>query len=119
MEIYDYRKAVIDDIRDYVRDRYMEYDDIDRDMLYEEMFVSDEVTGNASGSYTFDSKEAQDHVYGNEGLLKEAVREFCCDLETIVEHLADYEWQDVTIRCHLLSSCIDEALDGLIEDSEE
>lgn len=35
-----------------------------------------------------------------------------------VEHMYDYEWQDVLIRCYLLGECIGEAVKEIVEDGE-
>lgn len=69
-DVYDYKKAVKDDIYNYI-DSNIEYiqewierqvnidiDDL-REELYEEMWISDSVTGNGSGSYTFSTWKAE------------------------------------------------------------
>ncbi len=101
MERYDYMEAVKADVREYI-----EYNGIkDYDELYDEMFISDSVTGNASGSYTFSTWQAEENLCHNYDLLKEAVYEFGG------EPFADGpEAGDVTIRCYLLGQALSEVL---------
>lgn len=111
---YDYREAVTEDIKDYVRDNYKGCSRPDRDKLYDTLFCEDGVTGNGSGSYFFSTHKSMLAVTGNMSLLKEACSEFGC-MEELGEKLADeeWEWADVTIRCYMLAQCIGDALDSL------
>ena len=79
------------------------------------MFISDSVTGNASGSYTFNTWQAEENLCHNLDLLKEACEEFGSDCNI----LESAEGCDVTIRCYLLSSALHEVLDELEEDDED
>lgn len=47
---YDYRNAMKHDIRQWIEDNYF---DGDEDELIDELWYADPVTGNLSGSYTF------------------------------------------------------------------
>ena len=118
---YDYEEAVTADICDYIRENVSidDYSDIDelRESLYDELFISDSVTGNASGSYTFNRYTAERNLCGNLSLLAEAIEEFC-DTENSFKYLSDPERADVTIRCYLLSQCLDAALDEMDIESE-
>ena len=75
---------------------------------YDEFFISDDITGNASGSYTFNNMKAKEYVESNTDELKEALAMFCVEAETVAEHFlnGDYEYFDVTIRCYLLSGIL-------------
>lgn len=77
--------------------------------LYDDMFVSDSVTGNASGSYTFNRWEAEECLCHNLDLLASALEEFYAG-ELPPYRLFDPEWCDVTIRCYLLGPCLDAVL---------
>lgn len=57
------------------------------------------MTGNASGSYTFSTWEAEENICHNLDLLAEAC--------------------DVTIRCYLLGQAIAEALEEIADEFEE
>lgn len=119
MEKYDYRQAVMDDIKQYIEDHDIKVTTSTRDELqdelYDKLFVNDSVTGNASGSYTFNTWQAEENLCHNLDLLKEACDEFGsqCDI------LESAESCDVTIRCYLLGECLAEVLDELEEDDEE
>lgn len=119
MERYDYQQAVKDDIRQYIEDHDVKVTTGNREeleqSLYDEMFISDSVTGNASGSYTFNTWQAEENLCHNLDLLKEACEEFGSDCNI----LESAESCDVTIRCYLLGQVLGEALDELEEDDED
>lgn len=107
MEKYDYEEAVKDDIREYLRDHGVEgrIDEDLRQKLEDDMFVSDSVTGNASGSYTFSAWRAEENLCHNWGLIGECAEHFGVD-DTSLSKGAEY-W-DVSIRCYLLDQCLTE-----------
>ena len=117
---YDYREVVKEDVIEQIKDGYKEnslrlYKEEGRDALEEylndELWVDDQVTGNASGSYTFNTWEAEENLCHNMSLLEEACDEFGQDVGGAVKRGAEY--CDVTIRCYLLGSAISEAIDEL------
>ena len=132
MAHYDYYTAVtndvIDDIRESIAGGYLntrEYADRDdlREKLYDDLWTADNVTGNGSGSYTFNSARAAEYVTDNTDLLREALHEFGYyreDLIDLIDKFLDGEWEyfDVTIRCYVLGSAIEDALDALEETGE-
>ena len=89
--------------------------------LHDFLWSHDSVTGNASGSYTFNSYRAKEYVTDNGDLLREALQEFCTEAETIAEKFLYEEWEyfDVTIRCYLLYRAIENALDSLEENLDD
>lgn len=123
--MYNYKEEMRNDILNYFAcgdgDWLIEKsDDFEefKENCYDEFFVSDTVTGNASGSYTFNTMQAKEYVESNIDELKEALTMFCVEAETVGEHFlnGDYEYFDVTIRCYLLSevlSSIDEELEEI------
>lgn len=118
MANYDYRSEVCEDIRNYIEEQDIKVttstkDDLYQE-LYDELFVDDSVTGNASGSYTFNAWRAEEYLCHNMCLLQEACEEFGCEPK-----LDSAEWCDVTIRCYLLGQCLSEVLDELEEDDAE
>lgn len=117
---YDYREAVKEDVLDYVKNEidFVDFETIEEleEKLNEELFVCDSVTGNASGSYTFDTYEAEENLTHNWDLLEEALDEFGFDENPISKGA---EWCDVTIRCYLLGSAIAAALEELEDDFNE
>lgn len=117
---YNYMEAMKEDITRAISENEYQYEGLSREDLEEklndDLWIDDSVTGNGSGSYTSEA-EARDMVQADgEEYYKEAVFEFCIDSETVAEHLFDYEYIDVTIRCYLLNQAISEALDDLEED---
>ena len=120
MEKYNYFEAVKEDVKQYIEDHDVKVttsnrEDLEQE-LYDEMFISDSVTGNASGSYTFNTWQAEENLCHNLDLLKEAFSEFG---EPSFDVLESAESCDVTIRCYLLSSALSEVLDELEEDDED
>lgn len=117
---YNYLDAMVEDIKD-VFDEY-EWDTEDRDSLAEQMnddlWTDDSVTGNGSGSYTFDSAKAYEYLKGDPDAMdyiRDLVYDFGIDAETVAEKFLDedYEYWDVSIRCYLLGEAIGRALDEL------
>ena len=115
MERYDYRQNVKDDVKNYIKENEIHWTEDDRDDVQndvnEQCWVADSVTGNGSGSYTFNTWQAEENVCHNTDLLAEALEEWGQQGENILEKGA--EWADVTIRCYLLGECIGTAMDEL------
>lgn len=103
MERYDYLEAIKEDVLNYINENNIvvtseNRDEVEQD-LNDTLFTCDSVTGNASGSYTFNTWTAEEYLCHNWELLAEALTEFGCDM-SYVERGA--ESCDVTIRCYLL-----------------
>lgn len=117
----NYTEAVTADAVEYIRDNYTAEEIAeamtDRDefaeQLNDEMWIADEVTGNASGSYTFDRMKAREYVLHDIAAVRLALREFATPADTIAEKFLaeDWEYFDVTARCYVLGQAIDAALD--------
>lgn len=121
MERYDYRSAMKEDIYDYIRGG-IDLDDWRgkrhelEEALSDQLWITDSVTGNASGSYFFSAWKAEEAIAHNWGLLEDALHELG-GTENPIEMGA--EWCDVTIRCYLLGECISDVLDDLEDELEE
>ena len=117
MSNYDYYEAVESDIKDYIEENYtpeeLEAFDVDEfgEMLNETLWAEDSVTGNGSGSYTYNSERAKEYAVDNLDLYVDAEEEYGGDFR----HLRDHDWEgvDVTIRCFILGECIDKVLNEL------
>ena len=87
--------------------------------LHDLLWVDDSVTGNASGSYTFNTYEAEENLLHNWDLIEETAEAF--GIEPVIS--SDYkngpEYWDVSIRCYLLNQAIENALDRLEEELPE
>lgn len=105
---YNYYEAVKNDAIEYIKENDLQ--DKTQEELYDELFMSDSVTGNASGSYYCNAYKAEEALAHNLDLLKEALNEFGGDFNDALERGAEY--CDVTIRCYVLGQ-ID--LEGLGE----
>ena len=117
---YDYYEEVKKDVVDYIEnnidlDEFENREDL-YEHLYDELFVEDSVTGNGSGSYTRNWRKAWEYVGENLDLLGDALEEFGDTKHTLMDGA---EACDVTIRCYVLSECIDNALDEIMGESEE
>lgn len=121
MERYNYREAMCEDIRDYIRDEinleeYRGLRDELEEMLNDDLRVTDSVTGNASGSYFFSAWKAEEAITHNWDLLEEALWAFGDVDATPIKKGA--EWCDVTIRRYLLNKCIKLVLDEFADELE-
>lgn len=104
---YNYYEVMKEDIKNYIKENYESFEGIDKESLYDELWIEDSVTGNASGSYTFNNYEAEENICHNMDLLKEACDCFGCEIK-----IDNPEWCDVTIRCYLLGQVLDEVLEA-------
>lgn len=121
MRKYDYLETIKEDVRSYMLWNDIRVNNRNKreveDMLNESLFINDSVTGNASGSYTFNAWQAEEYLCHNMELLEEACNEFCDDMGAVVKRGA--ETCDVIIRCYLLAQAIAEVLDEMEEEEEE
>lgn len=118
-----YLEQIKEDIMDYIKENYtteeitekMEDRDSFEEELNEELWIDDSVTGNGSGSYTFDRIKAQEYVLADIETVQEALREFCIEADTIAKKFLESDWEyfDVTARCYVLSMGISEVLDEI------
>jgi hypothetical protein len=121
---YNYIESMKADIKDYIDNEIniSDFQDMDelREHLNNELFVKDSVTGNASGSYTFNSYKAKEYVMDGMDDLLNAISDFCIDAKEVGEKFLNEEWEyfDVTIRCYLLGQAIDEVLEDMEENNE-
>ena len=120
MEKYDYYKNVREDIKQRLNEwldfnRINDYSDIDEviSAVYDDFFNYDSVTGNGSGSYTFNSWAAEENLCHNMDLLKEALNEFGGELN---DYIDSAEACDVTIRCYVLGQLVGEVVKEFVEE---
>lgn len=119
---YNYRQAMREDIEQAIKEKENwigkkiteAYEDASEayDQLFDDMWVNDSVTGNASGSYTFNTYKAEEYLCHNWGWLEDALYELGYDGDTNVLGKGA-EWCDVTIRCYLLPEILAEVLDEI------
>lgn len=118
--MYNYREAVTSDLLDWMEENRELWADMERYEAYEKIYdlvwVDDSVTGNASGSYTFNRYQARENFFGDddsEAYLDALVDEGLLDHAQIGKWVAEENWEtiDVCIRCHLVGECLEEVLD--------
>ena len=120
MEKYDYLSAVESDVREYIEYNvnFHDYSDLDemKEDLNKKLFIDDSVTGNASGSYTFNTWKAEEYLCHNLDLLAEANEEFGGSSDILSDGA---EMCDVTIRCYLLGQAIENVAPDMWQDWED
>ena len=120
MEKYNYLEAVTNDAKAAILENMDMWEWHNREELEENandwLWTADEVTGNASGSYTFSTWKAEENLCHNMDELEDACDEFGQDIGEAVKQGAEY--CDVTIRCYLLSQAISAAIDELEEEGK-
>ena len=113
---YNYLEAVTADVLDYINENNITVTADNREeieeQLRDDLWVCDSVTGNGSGSYTFNRWTAETYICHNLDLLAEAVEEFGGNMDVLKDGA---EACDVTIRCYLLAQAIAAALDEVEE----
>lgn len=122
--MYNYYESTEKNIKAFLEEefsyRYSDVESIDelQENLNDDLWANDSVTGNGSGSYTFDRNKAKENVVGNMELCVEALKEFCVEPETIAEKFLDEDWEyfDVTIRCYILGGCISSVMEEIEDD---
>ena len=120
MEKYNYLQAVTNDAKAAILENLNYWSFTNREELEEvandELWINDSVTGNASGSYTFSTWQAEENLCHNMDELEDACDEFGQDIGEAVKQGAEY--CDVTIRCDLLGQAISAAIDELEEEGK-
>lgn len=119
-EMYNYYENVKNDVENYIKKNKEYFKATDLEELEEELndqcWSSDSVTGNASGSYTFNIYKAEENLNGNWDLLQEALEEFgYFDVNPIKKGA---KWCDVIIRCYVLSQAISSLLEQMEENND-
>ena len=120
MEKYNYLENVTADAKQAILENLNYWSFTNREELEEvandELWINDSVTGNASGSYTFSTWQAEENLCHNMDELEDACDEFGQDIGEAVKQGAEY--CDVTIRCYLLGQAISAAIDELEEEGK-
>lgn len=121
MKTYSYPQHVKEDIKEFIEKRLdsgtfgllVQGDEDTIEDVEDLLFTQDEITGNGSGSYTFNTLKAEENLTGNWDLLKEAKEELDPQVD-IIDKGAEYA--DVLIRCYLLDWCFRKALDDIVNE---
>ena len=113
MERYDYLENTKNNILEYVREEKDYLKGKSQDELYDDLFISDYITGNGSGSYYCNTWQAEESLTHNLDLLAEALEEFGYENINALEKGA--EWCDCIIRCYILGQALGEVWDEVEE----
>lgn len=116
---YDYFKSIKEDVLSYVNNNidlsnwYGTDPDYLKWELEDTLINEDSITGNASGSYTFDRAKAREYVLDNMDLLNDATYDLGISTEDVGQKFLDENWEyfDVLIRCYYLNAVIEEVVD--------
>ena len=120
MDKYNYEKALIKDIKEYITNNTSQWadpkeiDDI-HEYWYDILQEEDEVTGNGGGWYAKE-EECEEMIAHNIQLAFEACNEFSVDLKEIRDAASNNQaarYLDCAIRCYLLGNCLTQALEEL------
>lgn len=126
MEKYDYYDAVKEDVLNAIEedDELLPHEDEDaadyEERLTDALWAS-EVTGNGSYAYYYSNeKDAIAAVMWNLDLCSEAYLDFGIE-DDAVDFMSNIRFADVAIRCYVLSSAVDAAIDelGFFEEWED
>ncbi|WP_191993424.1 hypothetical protein [Limosilactobacillus reuteri] len=115
LKTYSYPENVKNDIKEYINDELdtgtfgllVQGDEDTIEDIRDTLFNEDSVTGNMSGSYTMNTRKAEENLIGNWDLLEEAINEFDLHVNPIKKGA---EWCDSLIRCYLVDWCFTEAI---------
>ena len=95
MKNYNYYEEVKTDVLNYINEEidFSDFEDLEEleQFLNDELWTVDSVTGNASGSYTFNRFQAQEYVLENMDVLADALDDIRDDFETEKEVEAENE----------------------------
>ena len=122
MKHYDYKKEVIKDIKDYIKENINldDFDNMDnlQNYLQNNIQAVDDITGIYSGTHTNDKLLAEIFLVENFALLTKALpysEKYCkCSITKILEEGA--EVCDTLIRRYLLDDCVNQVISELKEE---
>ena len=124
MKNYDYRESIKADVLNWMEEHKAELEGMDRadmeEFISDSCWVADEVTGNASGSYTFSRVQARDYFFSDldsEEYLCQMVNDGFMSEADIGLWVASSDWErlDVCIRCYLLGEAVSEAMETIAD----
>ena len=101
---YNYKEVLEEDIGYYLTKNNIVLTHDNYDVVYDDMFTADCITGKGIGTYTFSSELAKQNVFDNLALCKEACEEKGITSSEFGNKIYNEEFEqlDVIIRCYLL-----------------
>lgn len=129
MSKYNYYEAVHDDVawatffqynNEQIVTNLRSDEEKFKEILHDDLFSEDSVTGNGSGSYTMNRAKAEENVNNNWDLFSEALNNFNDSFDNyIYGDTLNFEKIDVVIRCYLLRDAVNIVIDELKEEFKE
>jgi hypothetical protein len=114
MTMEDYRECVKSDLLEYAREAWTYDNTVTAEEIIENAQTADAVTGNGSGSYTFNTQKAKENL--TDLIWDEEVTEMFLEFGYEQIPLAEGpEAVDVLIRCFVVGEFSDE-VEGLIDE---
>lgn len=119
------KKDISENYGNEIADRIREGESLDRikDKIYDRAWCDDSITGNASGSYTFNTCQARENVeeFGLGQLIEELRDEFGCDPAGMLDKIIndEWEWFDVSARCLYVGQAVDQVVDEIAEEVDD
>ena len=123
--MYNYKEQIRADVREWIEDNREQINGLDRhdayEVVYDTCWVSDSVTGNASGSYTFSRYEARKNFFEDDDTdeyINQMIEDGFTTRESVGRAVQESQWEllDVTIRCWLLCDAVSDVLDEYYDD---
>lgn len=105
-----YLEEVKNDIINYIEENEINLEGARFDYLEDDLLMTDSVTGNASGSYTFNRWQAEENVKENLDEVVEILNDFGYEAEFLGNCIIEGDWEklDVIARCWYVSVALAE-----------
>lgn len=121
MDFKEYIEETKENAKEYIKENWEYLKDKTREEVEDNLFIADAVTGNGSGSFTFNAYEAQQNVAEiifDEYFINALKFDFGQDLGDLIQKGA--EVVDVTARCLALYEFdLDEIMEEVKEEQEQ
>ena len=120
MDFREYIEETKENAKEYIKENWEYLKDKTMEEVHDDLFIADAVTGNGSGSFTFNSYDAKQNVSGlifDEYFINALEWNFGQDLGELIKRGA--EIVDVTARCLALYEFdLDEIMEEVKEEQE-
>ena len=123
--MYSYKEVVRSDVREWIDNNKEQIEGLDRhdayEVVYDSCWVADEVTGNASGSYTFSRYEARKNFFEDDDsdeYISQMIEDGFLSADELGKKIAESNWEyiDLSIRCWLLCDAVSDVIDEMYDD---
>ena len=123
--MYSYKEVVRSDVREWIDNNKDQIEGLDRhdayEVVYDSCWVADEVTGNASGSYTFSRYEARQNFFNDDDsddYISQMIEDGFMSADELGKKISESNWEyiDLSIRCWLLCDAVTDIIDEMYDD---